>query len=171
MKDSKGFEQCNNGQIAVDAEQQIIIATDLSNNAADLKALKPMVRRIQEMAGQLPERLLADAGYRSEKNLRRLEKLKIDTYVSLGREGKEDGSEPTAQPATKRMRSKLATEDGKRQYAWRKAIPEPVFGWIKNAFGFRQFSLRGERKAAGEWDLVCLATNLRRMSRLATAAG
>ena len=69
------------------------------------------------------------------------------------------------------MRQKLATEDGKRLYARRKAIPEPVFGWIKNVLGFRQFSLRGQHQAAGEWDLVCLATNLRRMSCLATAAG
>jgi transposase len=171
MKDSKGFEQCYNGQIAVDAEHQIIIATDLSNNGADAGALKPMIRKIQQTAGQLPERLLADAGYRSEKNLRRLEKLKLDAYVSLGREGKQSSSKPSRQPATERMRKKLATEDGKRRYARRKAIPEPVFGWIKNVLGFRQFSFRGERKVAGEWDLVCLATNLRRMSRLATVAG
>jgi len=171
MKDSKGFEQCYNGQITVDAEQQIIVASDLSNNAADVVALKPMVRKIKETTGQLPERLLADAGYRSERNLRRMEKLKIDAYISLGREGQQSGAERSGQPATERMREKLATEDGKRRYARRKAIPEAVFGWIKNVLGFRQFSLRGQAKAAREWDLVCLATNLRRMSRLATAAG
>lgn len=171
MKDSKGFEQCYNGQIAVDADHQIIVATGLSNNAADVGALKPMVRKIKETAGKLPERLLADAGYRSERNLRRFEKLKIDAYVSLGREGKQTSSESPGLPATERMRNKLETPDGKRQYARRKAIPEPVFGWIKNVLGFRQFSLRGERKVAAEWDLVCLATNLRRMSPLAAVAG
>jgi transposase len=173
MKSSKGFEQCYNGQIAVDADHQIIVATDLSNNAADTEALKPLIRKLQQVTGQLPQRLLADSGYRSEKNLRRFEKLKIDAYVCLGREGKTARS-PACDPpasATERMRTKLSTEQGQRQYARRKAIPEPVYGWIKNVLGFRQFSLRGQRKAAGEWDLVCLATNLRRMSRLAPAAG
>lgn len=171
MKDSKGFEQCYNGQIAVDADHQIIVASDLSDNAADVGTLKPMVRKIKEVTGQLPERLLADAGYRSEKNLRRFEKLKIDAYVSLGREGKPNSSKTSKQPATDRMRQKLATEPGRRQYARRKTIPEPVFGWIKNVLGFRQFSLRGQRKVAGEWTLVCLATNLWRMNHLTPAAG
>ncbi len=92
MKDSKGFEQCYNGQIAVDADHQIIVAPDLSNNAADVGALKPMVRKIKEVTGQLPERLLADAGYSSGRNLRRHEELKIDADVSLGREGKPNGA-------------------------------------------------------------------------------
>jgi transposase len=173
MKSSKGFEQCYNGQIAVDEDHQIIIATGLSHNAADAGELKPLIRKIRDVTGRLPERLLADAGYRSEKNLKRFEKLKIDAYVSLGREGKQDGSQVSAPPATatERMRAKLATEQGRRQYARRKAIPEPVYGWIKNVLGFRQFSLRGQQKAAGEWDLVCLATNLLRMSRLAPVTG
>jgi len=171
MKSSQGFEQCYNGQIAVDEDHQIIVATGLSNNAADAGELKPMIRKIKEVTGQLPERLLADAGYRSEKNLRRIEKLKIDAYISLGREGQQDRKASAGQPATARMRTKLSTEQGKRQYARRKVIPEPVYGWIKNVLGFRQFSLRGQRKAAAEWDLVCLATNLRRMSHLALAVG
>lgn len=171
MKNSKGFEQCYNGQIAVDAEHQIIVATDLSSNAADSVALRPLIRQIKTVTGSLPERLLADAGYRSEKNLRRFEKLGIDAYVCLGREGKADARDPTELPATERMREKLATEEGRRRYARRKTIPEPVFGWIKNVLGFRQFSLRGQRKVAAEWNLVCLATNLRRMSRLAPATG
>jgi transposase len=171
MKSSKGFEQCYNGQIAVDEDHQIIVATGLSNNASDAGELKPMIRKIKEVTGELPERLLADAGYRSEKNLRRFEKLKIDAYVCLGREGKQERKTSANQPATARMRTKLSTEQGKRQYARRKVIPEPVYGWIKNVLGFRQFSLRGQRKAAAEWDLVCLATNLRRMSHIALAVG
>lgn len=171
MKDPKGFEQCYNGQIAVDAEHQILVATDLTANAADSVALRPLLRQIKTVTGSLPERLLADAGYRSEKNLRRFEKLGIDAYVCLGREGKADSCDPTELPATERMRQKLATDEGKRRYARRKTLPEPVFGWIKNVLGFRQFSLRGQRKVAAEWSLVCLATNLRRMSRLTCAAG
>lgn len=171
MKDPKGFEQCYNGQIAVDAEHQIIVATDLSANAADAVALRPLLRKIKTVTGSLPEQLLADAGYRSEKNLRRFEKLAIDAYVCLGREGKAAPDDPTTLPATERMRQKLATDEGKRRYARRKTIPEPVFGWIKNVLGFRQFSLRGQRKATAEWSLVCLATNLRRMSQMALDMG
>lgn len=172
MKTSRGFEQCYNPQIAVDDEHQIIVATTFSNNASDTRQLEPLVEEIDRVTGQRPERLLADAGYCSEENLSRLEKHQIDAYVSLGREGKAAPDKDLSdKPATARMRDKLATEQGKRRYARRKAIPEPVFGWIKNVLGFRQFSLRGERKAGGEWGLVCLAINLRRMGNLARAAG
>lgn len=182
MKSSGSYEQCYNAQIAVDEERQIILATGLSANAADVGELEPLITEIETVTGQLPERLLADAGYRSEANLRRLEALGIDGYVSLGRE-KNSSTAPCGTPtdphhpipiptsATERMAAKLATQEGKRRYARRKAIPEPVYGWIKNVLGFRQFSLRGQRKVAAEWDLVCLATNLRRMSRLLPASG
>ena len=69
-------------------------------------------------------------------------------------------------PATRRMAEKLAGADGKAHYAERKWISEAVNGWIKRVLGFRQFSVRGLNSASGEWDLVCLATNLRRMQPL-----
>lgn len=172
MKTSQGFEQCYNPQIAVDAEHQIIVATTLSNNGSDMGELAGVVEEIEQVTGRRPDRLLADAGYCSEANLSRLEKQEIDAYVSLGREGKQAPPRDFSdKPATQRMREKLATETGKRRYARRKAIPEPVYGWVKNVLGFRQFSLRGQRKVAGEWNLVCLATNLRRMRGLAGAVG
>lgn len=68
------------------------------------------------------------------------------------------------------MAERLATSAGKDHYRRRKVIPEPVFGWIKQAIGFRTFSVRGLANATGEWNLVCLATNLRRMHRLGWAA-
>lgn len=166
---SKGFDPCYNAQIAVDADHQIIVATGLSNNASDCRQLEPLVEEIQRVTEHRPERLLADAGYRSEENFERLEKQNIDAYISLAREGKKEKqktSKTSSQPATERMRQKLATEQGKQRYARRKTIPEPVFGWIKNVLGFRQFSFRGQHKVAKEWDLVCLAMNLRRMSQL-----
>jgi len=137
-----------------------------------MRQLEPLVGEIERVTDQRPERLLADAGYCSEDNLTRLEGHGIDAYVSLGREGKQAPAKDLSdKPATARMRDKLASEQGKRRYERRKAIPEPVFGWIKNVLGFRQFSLRGERKTGGEWDLVCLAINLRRMGNLARALG
>ena len=64
------------------------------------------------------------------------------------------------------MQEKLKTEAGRAHYKRRKAIVEPVFGWVKQVLGFRRFSLRGIEKVTGEWDLVCLAVNLKRMNSL-----
>jgi len=170
MKTSRGFEQCYNPQIAVDGGSHFIVATRLTNNGADSEQLKPTVQEVYKVTEKLPGMLLADSGYCSEENLLWLEKQKIDAYVSLGREGKPAPERNPELEATERMRAKLGTPEGKRRYAKRKTIPEPVFGWIKNVLGFRQFSLRGERTASGEWNLVCLATNLLRMSHLQSAA-
>ncbi len=71
-------------------------------------------------------------------------------------------------PATKRMQRKLRTEKGRERYRRRKHLVESPFGWVKNVLGFRSFSLRGSAKVQGEWDLVCLALNLRRMQRMGT---
>jgi hypothetical protein len=62
------------------------------------------------------------------------------------------------------MLRKLRTTRGRARYKKRKGLVEPVFGWVKNVLGFRAFSLRGLCKVAGEWSLVCLALNLRRMA-------
>ena len=110
---------------------------------------------------------MADAGYRNEKDLAELESRGIDACISLRREGRELGEiDPVRHPATLRMAEKLATAEGKARYAERKWLSEAVNGWIKQVLGFRQFSVRGLSAAGGEWDLVCLATNLRRMQPL-----
>lgn len=165
MKTSSGYEQCYNGQIAVDAESRLIVAAEVTQSAADAEQLLPMVEKILEVAQGAPGEVLADAGYRSETNLQGLEDKKIDGYVSLGREGK-SGSVVTSpeNPATSRMQEKLATEKGRKTYSRRKGLVEPVNGWIKSVLGFRQFSFRGLAKVAGEWTLVCLALNLKQMN-------
>ena len=66
-------------------------------------------------------------------------------------------------PARRRMAARLATEEGRKLYATRKHVAEPPFGWIKQVMGFRRFSVRGLRKVRGEWALVCLALNARRL--------
>lgn len=165
MKMGNGFEQSYNAQAVVDEAHQIIVAVGLTNCAADNAELIPMIEATKECTGELPEQVLADAGYRSEQNFEQAEAMKIDAVIALGREGKEDAS--TASPtkvATLRMKEKLTTSEGKAAYSRRKVIVEPVFGWIKNILGFRQFSLRGSANVTAEWNLVCLATNLRRMS-------
>lgn len=163
MKDSRGFEQCYNARIAVDDEAQIIIATAVTQDATDVKQLRPVLDTVQCNTGKAPQRVLADAGYASEENFQSLKQRGIDGYVSLGREGKPLRG---VRSGTRRseMAHKLRTEHGREQYRRRKWVVEPVFGWIKSALGFRSFSLRGLEKVTAEWDLVCLALNLRRMS-------
>jgi ribosomal protein L34 len=64
------------------------------------------------------------------------------------------------------MRYRLKTSEGRAIYARRKSTVEPVIGNIKRSMGFRQFSLRGIEKVAGEWTLACASWNMRRMHSL-----
>ena len=112
--------------------------------------------------------VLADAGYCNEADLVELEKRGIDGHVALGREGKaETAVDPDALPATYRMGQKLTTPKGRACYAERNWLSEAPNGWIKEVLGFRRFSFRGLAKVRGEWDLVCLALNIKRMRTLA----
>ena len=113
--------------------------------------------------GENPETVLADAGYANERDLQALESAGVDGYVALGRESKQQLAEVRSEPARERMRQKLSTEQGRNQYAERKWLSEAPNGWIKQVLGFRQFSVRGVEKVQGEWDLVCLALNAKRM--------
>lgn len=111
--------------------------------------------------------MLADSGFRSEESFAALEAVGIEALVSLGREDKSPPEVDTERlPATARMRKRLNTAEGRARYRRRKVIPEPVFGWIKHVLGFRRFSLRGLAQAHGEWNLVCLAINVKRMHAL-----
>jgi transposase len=165
MKLRGSFEQCYNAQAVVDADSQLIVAVGLGSNAADNEQLVPMVEAVKENLGELPKRVLGDAGFRSEDSFAKLAKHEeMEVLVALGREAKKQAAiDPKEYPATARMAERLASPEGQAHYRRRKAIVEPVFGWIKHAMGFRQFSLRGLNKVAGEWGLVCLALNLRRM--------
>lgn len=165
MKMGNGFEQSYNAQACVDEAHQIIVAVGVTNCAADSTQLIPMIEATKAVTGELPQQVLADAGYRSDDNFEQVETMKIDGVIAIGRENKADA--PPISPskkATKRMKEKLATPEGEAAYRRRKVIVEPVFGWIKSVLGFRQFSMRGQQKANAEWHLVCLAMNLRRMS-------
>ncbi len=167
MKLGGSFEQCYNAQAVVDAGSQLIVASGLGNNAADNGELVPLVEAVKETFGELPNRVLGDSGFRSEDAFAKLEMEKyegMEVLVALGREGKDQAAiDPKQYPATVRMAERLASPEGQAHYRRRKAIVEPVFGWIKHAMGFRQFSLRGLDKVTGEWGLVCLALNLRRL--------
>ncbi len=164
MKMGSSFEQSFNAQAVVDGETQLIIANGLTNNAADNGQLLPMLEAVQDNLGELPKRLLTDSGYRCEQAFARLEEKGVQGLTALGREGnKQATTDAKRYPASARMAERLESAEGQAQYRRRKAIVEPVFGWIKHVMGFRQFSLRGLSKVTGEWNLVCLAVNVRRM--------
>ena len=160
----KAFAQSYNAQVAVDAKSQIVVAATVSQNPKDMGLLIPVVNAAFENTNTIPARVLADTGYKNERDLVQLEDLGIDGYIAIGREGKTTRPPSSACPRSRAMMRKLATKRGRARYKRRKAIVEPVFGWVKQVLGFRTFSLRGLRKVAGEWSLICLALNLRRMA-------
>jgi transposase len=169
MKTSAGFDQCYNGQLAVDERSQLIVATGLTNCQADNAQLLPLVDRTHTTLGVAPTEVLADAGYRGEATFVTLETRAIPAYIALGHEVRPSKAPNPAHVATHRMAARLASVEGRARYRRRKAIVEPVIGWIKHVLGFRRFSVRGEVKARGEWNLVCLAVNLKRFHRLHVA--
>jgi len=163
---SKAFDQCYNTQVAVDDKRQIIVANAVTQSANDHGQLLPVLNATFENTNVVASRVLADAGYKNESDFAELKAMKIGAYIAVGREGKDAQPPKNEQPLTAAMRAKLKTKRGREHYRRRKHIVEPVFGWVKQVLGFRAFSLRGLRKVAGEWSLVCLALNLRRMATM-----
>lgn len=172
MKTSgEGFQQCYNAQMAVDGEHQIIVGTHVDAQASDQGQLVPLLDEVKTNYEAVPEVVLADAGYCNEEDLLELETRSIDGHVALGREGKTQAAVKTEKrPATHRMGLKLDTHEGRACYAKRKWLSEAPNGWIKEVMGFRRFSLRGLEKVRGEWNLVCLALNIKRLRTLAACA-
>jgi transposase len=175
MKSKDGFVQAYNAQAAVDAEAQIIVAQDVTQSAVDCAQLVPMTDAIKTNLGRKPEQLSADAGYCSEANLEALENRSIDGYVATGRARDAAGTvkgeaaatslEPAAAPTrVEAMRGKIKAGGHTSPYRLRKQLPEPVFGQIKQARGFRQFLLRGFEKVRGEWAIVCTVHNLLKLA-------
>ncbi len=175
-----GFEQCYNAQAAVAAASLLVVATDVVQAPNDKNPVEPMLEKI----GALPEglgkveHLLADTGYFSAGNVAACEKAGVEPVIAMGRQphhpplserfaaAPEASKDPTPVEA---MAHRLKTPAGRALYALRKQTPEPVFGIIKSALGFRQFSLRGLENVRGEWSLVTMAWNLKRMFTLAPA--
>ena len=171
MKTStEGFQQCYNAQTVVDGDNQLVVGTEVTDNASDQGQLIPMVDVAAEVRGNAPAQVLADANYCNERDLEELEARDIDGYVAVGREGKAAVKvDPKKHPAKARMAEKLATEDGRRRYGRRKWMAEAPIGWIKEVMGFRRFSFRGLEKVHAEWTLVCLALNVKRLHTLQAA--
>jgi len=168
----KTFLQGYNCQAAVDEKAQVIVATDVTQQANDKRQLEPMVEKMRaNTGGQLPSRLSADSGYFSEANVKMAEGHGIDPYIAPDnpRRGppplKPRGRIPKSATCTQRMARKLRTVKGRSTYSKRKHIAEAPFGQIKEARGLRRFSLRGLGQVSAEWDLICLGHNLLKLFR------
>jgi len=167
MKDGSGaFQQCYNAEVGVDGHERLIVAASVQQSASDAPALIPIVDQAKKNVGRRAQMVLADAGYASEANLKALERRRITGYMALGREKKATRTLNPKAHATRRMAAKLRTKRGRTKYKQRKHLAEPPFGWMKRVLGFRQFSLRGLSKVSAEFNLVCMALNLRRMANM-----
>jgi transposase len=174
MKNStdEGFDQHYNAQVATDQASLLIVAHALSNHPNDQKEMIPTLDALAPQVGH-PQAATLDNGYFSEANIAACTQRGIDPYIATGREPHHRSwssffPPPTDPPPddaspTVKMAYKLHTEIGRAIYRLRKCTVEPVIGIIKEVLGFRQFSLRGVTAAAGEWGLVCLAFNLKRL--------
>jgi hypothetical protein len=172
---TEGFEQDYNAQVAVDQHSLLIVGESLSNHPTDQQEVEPTLDAIPPEVGS-PSAGALDNGYFSESNIAACERRGLDPYIATGRDPhhpswQERFATVPAPPAhdaspTVKMAYKLKTALGKAIYGLRKCTVEPVIGIIKEVLGFRQFSLRGEHAAAGEWCLVCLAFALSRLHTL-----
>ena len=164
---SKHFIQGYNAQAAVDSAHQVIVAAELTNQSSDKGQAEPMMEVVKANTGELPRQMSGDAGYFSSDTVTNLTRQGIDVYIPPDK--MRHGSRPLPAPrgripaglsAADRMRRKLRTKKGRKCYALRKELPEPVFGQIKQVRGFRQFLLRGLDKVSCEWKMICTGHNL-----------
>jgi transposase len=169
-----GFEQCYNAQAVVAAESLLVIAPDVVQAPNDKQQIVPMLEKIDALPEGLGgvDILLADTGYFSEANVAHCAAAEVEPLIAVGRQPhhpswRERFAAPPPEPENptpvERMAWRLRTPQGKKLYGLRKQTPEPVFGIIKSVMGFRQFLLRGLDKVRGEWSLVTMAWNIKRM--------
>jgi hypothetical protein len=170
-----GFDQSYNAQAAVAAESLLVVAPAVTQAANDKEQLLPMLKKLKGLPKELgrTKRLLADSGYLSEKNVEGCAAAGIEPLIAMKRDRhnqswcKRFARAPKAPPisasAMRKMAHRLKTPKGRQLYALRKQTPEPVFGIIKSVLGFRQFLLRGLENVQGEWSLVTMSWNLKRM--------
>ena len=170
-----GFDQHYNTQVVVEHQSRLIVGNWLCDHTNDKQAALPTIDTVPSDLGK-PPAVNLDTGYFSEDNIAGLQARQIEPYIATGRSPHHQGwrchfldnPDPLSKEATvkEQMAYKLRTEIGKAIYRLRKSTVEPVIGIIKEVLGFRQFSLRGLAAAGGEWTLVCLAYNLKRLHTL-----
>ena len=172
QKSGGNFVQGYNAQVAVDETAQVIVSQHVTPMQPDVNELMPVVKRISKLLRAKPKQILADAGYWSEDNVSALEKMGVDPFIATKRHKHSDprqraprGRPPKDLSVKERMTRKLLTVRGLAMYAWRKILPEPVFGQIKHGRGFRQFLRRGVQAVSQEWSMICTVHNLLKLHR------
>lgn len=169
-----GFEQTYNAQAGVDTASKLIVSAHVTQQPNDKQELVPTLKNLASLPEELgtATELIADSGYFSETNVTACEDKKITPYIAVDRQQHNKPlwdrfTEPPPPPdnadCVTRMKHRLKTKAGKEVYARRKVTSEPVFGIIKAVMGFRSFLLRGYEAAKGEWNLVCMAFNIKRL--------
>jgi len=173
-----GFDQCYNAQAVVATGSLLVVATAVTQAANDKEQLVPMIEKLKALPQELgrSKRILADSGYLSEANVEQCAAAKIEPLIAMGRQRHHVGwkqrfvaaprSPPDSATSMQKMAHRLKTPRGKKLYALRKQTPEPVFGIIKSAMGYRQCLLRGLENVKGEWNLVTMSWNIKRMFAL-----
>ena len=158
----------------------MILANHVTNCASDANELVPAVKAVTETL-EKPSAALADSAYANAEAFSELDKAEIEAYVAVSRDenhtqrryefrpAKEASTQTVTHPRLLDMKKKLQTDAGRRMYAKRKKTVEPVFGIIKHVMGFRQFLHRGLASVSAEWELMCLAYNVKRLFRLQPA--
>jgi transposase len=175
-----GFEQCYNAQAVVAEGSLLVVAADVVQAANDKQQLQPMLNAINALPDVLgkADTLLADNGYFSAPNVTACDAAAITPLIAMGREVHhpslhqrfaEAPPAPENPTPIEAMAHRLTTPEGKKLYALRKQMPEPVFGIIKSVMGFRQFLLRGLEQVRGEWSLMTMAWNMKRLFVLQAA--
>lgn len=176
-----GFDQCYNAQAAVAAGSLLVVAAKVVQAPNDKQQLEPMLGVLQNLPDAIgqPDTLLADNGYFSATNVAACEAAGIEPMIATGREVHHPSLDerfaastpaPNDPTPVEAMAHRLRTPEGKKLYGLRKQTPEPVFGIIKSVMGFRQFLLRGIDNVQGEWSLVTMAWNMKRMFALSAVA-
>jgi transposase len=173
-----GFDQCYNAQAVVATGSMLIVAADVTQAANDKGQLLPMVEKLQALPEELgrAKRILADNGYFSQGNVEECAAAKIEPLIAMGRTphhvswkqrfAAAPKSPPDSATPLQKMAHRLKTPRGRKLYALRKQTPEPVFGIIKSVMGYRQCLLRGLESVKGEWNLVALSWNIKRLFAL-----
>ncbi len=163
------YVQGYNAQLAVDVKSQVIVAMAVTQESPDPHHLIPMVNEMERELGELPPKLLADAGYFSEAGIRSVEARGVgvyrppDSWRVTDREPCPRGRPPLGESFAQKMRRRVRSRRGRGEYRWRKVSVEPAIGQIKQGRGLRQFLLRGFGKVSGEWKLWGLTHNLRKL--------
>ena len=174
-----GFDQAYNAQASVELDSMLIVGSHVSASASDMRQLEPALEELAKLPAELGtvETIIADNGYYSEANVETAERLGVSPLLAMGRERydalKREGPGPELPDeatALERMKRRLKSKEGRTLYARRKCTVEPVFGIIKHVMGLRQFNLRGLDNVRGEWTLVSIAWNLKRMAKLSAIA-